>query len=257
MATVNLGRIKPVFRGAYDNSTAYVIDDIVTSGNETFIAIAATQGNATSDGSKWTKLAAKGADGTDVGTTLTAQGDILYRDGSGLARLGYGTSGQALVTKGSGQNPVWESVGSDFTPNFLAYRTDTFSFNSTTSTMVSFNLEKYDSDNAYNTSNYKFTVPSGEGGKYFLYCMLRKNNFSGSRFFYQMKRNVSGGGTEELITAENSYGGDTYVGIFGQTIYPLTAGDEIWVEVYHNDSGSRELITDITCCYFGGYKLTS
>ena len=40
MATVNLGRIKPVFRGAYDNSTAYVIDDIVTSGNETFIAIA-------------------------------------------------------------------------------------------------------------------------------------------------------------------------------------------------------------------------
>jgi hypothetical protein len=47
MATVNLGRIKPVFRGAYNNSTAYVIDDIVTSGNETFIAIAATQGNAT------------------------------------------------------------------------------------------------------------------------------------------------------------------------------------------------------------------
>jgi hypothetical protein len=46
MATVNLGRIKPVFRGAYNNSTAYVVDDIVTSGNETFIAIAATQGNA-------------------------------------------------------------------------------------------------------------------------------------------------------------------------------------------------------------------
>ena len=59
MATVNLGRIKPVFRGAYNNSTAYVVDDIVTSGNETFIAIAATQGNATSDASKWTKLAAK------------------------------------------------------------------------------------------------------------------------------------------------------------------------------------------------------
>jgi len=33
MATVNLGRIKPVFRGAYSGSTAYVIDDIVTHGN--------------------------------------------------------------------------------------------------------------------------------------------------------------------------------------------------------------------------------
>ena len=96
MATVNLGRIKPVFRGAYNNSTSYVIDDIVTSGNETFIAIAATQGNATSDASKWTKLAAKGADGTDVGQTLTTQGDILFRDGSGLQRLAIGTAGQVL-----------------------------------------------------------------------------------------------------------------------------------------------------------------
>ena len=107
MATVNLGRIKPVFRGAFNNSTAYVIDDIVTSGNETFIAIAATQGNATSNGSFWTKLAAKGTDGTDVGTTLTTQGDILYRDGSGLQRLPKGTSGQFLKTQGTGANPVW------------------------------------------------------------------------------------------------------------------------------------------------------
>ena len=41
MATVNLGRIKPVFRGAYAGGTAYVVDDIVTHGNETFICIQA------------------------------------------------------------------------------------------------------------------------------------------------------------------------------------------------------------------------
>ena len=35
----NLGRIKPVFRGAYAGGTAYVVDDIVTHGNETFIAL--------------------------------------------------------------------------------------------------------------------------------------------------------------------------------------------------------------------------
>ena len=113
MATVNLGRIKPVFRGAYAGGTAYVVDDIVTSGDETFICIQASTGNATSNASYWTKLAAKGTDGTDgtdVGTTLTTQGDILYRDGSGLARLGYGTSGKVLTTKGSGQNPTWETA---------------------------------------------------------------------------------------------------------------------------------------------------
>ena len=109
MATVNLGRIKPVFRGAYSGSTAYVVDDIVTHGNECFICIqahgAGTQ--ATSQTAYWSKLAAKGADGTDVGTTITTQGDLLYRDGSGLQRLAAGTSGQFLKTQGSGANPVW------------------------------------------------------------------------------------------------------------------------------------------------------
>mgnify|MGYP003135515709 CR=1 FL=1 len=119
MATVNLGRIKPVFRGAYSGSTAYVVDDIVTHGNETFICIqahgAGTQ--ATSQTAYWTKLAAKGADGTDVGTTLTTQGDILYRDGSGLQRLAKGTANQTLQMNGGATAPSWVTVApatSDF-----------------------------------------------------------------------------------------------------------------------------------------------
>ena len=120
MATLNLGRIKPVFRGAYAGGTAYVVDDIVTSGNETFICIQASTGNATSNASYWTKLAAKGADGsngsngTDLTSTLTTQGDIVYRGSSGLARLGYGTAGQVLKTGGSGANPSWGTVSSDY-----------------------------------------------------------------------------------------------------------------------------------------------
>ena len=102
MATLNLGRIKPVFRGAYAGGTAYVVDDIVTSGNETFICIQASTGNATSNASYWTKLAAKGTDGTDLGTTLTTQGDILYRDGSGLQRLAKPASDKILQNTSGG-----------------------------------------------------------------------------------------------------------------------------------------------------------
>ena len=108
MATINLGRIKPVFRGAYAGGTAYVVDDIVTHGNETFICIQAGTGNATSNASYWTKLAAKGTDGTDVGTTLTTQGDILYRDGSGLQRLAAGTV--VLSYKQGTNHPEWTTV---------------------------------------------------------------------------------------------------------------------------------------------------
>ena len=45
--------------------------------------------------------------GTDLTSTLTTQGDIVYRDASGLARLGAGTSGQFLKTQGTGANPTW------------------------------------------------------------------------------------------------------------------------------------------------------
>ena len=107
MATLNLGRIKPVFQGAYNNSTAYVVDDIVTFGDESFICIQASTGNATSNASYWTKLAAKGADGTDVGATLTTQGDILYRDGSGLQRLAKGTATQILQINAGATAPEW------------------------------------------------------------------------------------------------------------------------------------------------------
>lgn len=107
MATLNLGRIKPVFRGAYNNGTAYVVDDIVTSGGSSYICIQASTGNAVSSATYWTLM----AEGGDVASTITTQGDILYRDGSGLQRLGAGTSGQALLTQGSGANPIWGSAG--------------------------------------------------------------------------------------------------------------------------------------------------
>ena len=108
MATLNLGRIKPVFQGAYNGATAYVIDDIVTSGGETFICISPSTGNSTANATYWSKLAQKGADVT----ALTTQGDLLYRDASGVARLPAGTAGQVLKTGGAGANPSWVSASS-------------------------------------------------------------------------------------------------------------------------------------------------
>jgi len=112
MATVNLGRIKPVFKGTWSNSTAYTVDDFVVHSNECYIAIqAGSNQNPASASSYWTKIAAKGTDGTDVSATLTTQGDILYRDGSGLQRLAKGTAGKALIMNSSANAPEWGSAG--------------------------------------------------------------------------------------------------------------------------------------------------
>jgi len=130
MATVNLGRIKPVFKGAYNNSTAYVVDDIVTSGGSSYICIQASTGNAVSSATYWTLMA---SGGTDVGTTLTTQGDILYRDGSGLQRLAKGTAGQVLKINSGATAPEWGTdIGGKLLQVIMAEDTSGRSTNSNT-----------------------------------------------------------------------------------------------------------------------------
>ena len=107
MATVNLGNIKLNWKGAYNSSTAYIVDDVVSYNGSSYVCILASTGNLPTVTTYWNQMSAAGSDGTDLTSTLTTQGDIVYRDGSGLARLGAGTSGQVLQTGGSGANPSW------------------------------------------------------------------------------------------------------------------------------------------------------
>jgi len=113
MATVNLGRIKFVWQGAYSGATAYVADDVVSYNGSSYICILASTNNLPTNTTYWNQMSSagtNGTNGTDVGTTITTQGDLLYRDASGLQRLGAGTSGQFLKTNGSGANPAWATV---------------------------------------------------------------------------------------------------------------------------------------------------
>jgi hypothetical protein len=51
-----------------------------------------------------------GSDGTDLSTTLTTQGDLLYRDGSGLQRLAKGTANQTLQMNSGANAPTWTTA---------------------------------------------------------------------------------------------------------------------------------------------------
>jgi hypothetical protein len=113
MATINLGSIKFNWQGAYAGGTAYAVDDVVSYNGSSYVCILASTGNLPTNATYFEQMSSagtNGTDGTDLGTTLTTQGDIVYRDGSGLARLGAGTAGEALITNGAGANPSWGSV---------------------------------------------------------------------------------------------------------------------------------------------------
>ena len=110
MATVNLGSIKFKWKGTYSGATAYTVDDVVEYNGSSYICILASTGNLPTNATYFEQMAQAGTNGTDLTSTLTTQGDILYRDGSGLARLGAGTAGQVLQTGGAGANPSWGTV---------------------------------------------------------------------------------------------------------------------------------------------------
>ena len=112
MATIDLGAIRFNWRGAYANGTAYVANDVVSSGGASYICILASTGNAVSNATYWSVMSTAGTDGTDgtdLGTVITTQGDIAFRDGSGLQRLAKGTGTQTLRMNSGATAPEWVS----------------------------------------------------------------------------------------------------------------------------------------------------
>ncbi len=66
------------------------------------------------------------------GGVLTTLGDVLYRDGSGLQRLGIGSAGQVLTV--SGGIPAWATTVFPTTPSAFAMSYDSGSFTATINT---------------------------------------------------------------------------------------------------------------------------
>ena len=79
MATVNLGRIKPVWQGTWNSSTQYTADDIVYYNNSAWVAVATSTNSAPADGNaNWDKM----AQGSDI-PAGDSNGQVLTADGSG------------------------------------------------------------------------------------------------------------------------------------------------------------------------------
>ena len=141
MAQIDLGSIKFNWKGSYSGATAYVVDDVVESSGSSYICIAATTGNAPPNATYWELMSNKGTDGTDLTTTLTTQGDLVYYNGSALARLGAGTSGQALLTQGTGANPIWgDAGGGKILQVVQSVKSDTASWSASATTRVATGL---------------------------------------------------------------------------------------------------------------------
>tara|TARA_R100000234_G_C4966603_1_gene164207 strand:- start:272 stop:1015 length:744 start_codon:yes stop_codon:yes gene_type:complete len=245
MATIDLGKIKLVWRGAYNNSTAYTPDDVVSSGGSSYICKVASTGNAVTNGTYWDSL----AEGGDVATTLTTQGDILYRDGSGLQRLAKGTAGQALKMNSSANAPEWGAAGGVNTPAFFVTKSATQSISHNTSTQITFDTEAIDTDNAF--ASNAFTVPSGKGGIYYLVAQMRidtGDDYDGG--IIKLRVNSTDIGA--------SWGRNEYYDHYNiSMLHSLSAGDVVTTNAFQNVGATKNIghIDQGKVTFFGGFRI--
>ena len=192
MATVNIGNIKLNWKGAYNASTAYAIDDVVSYNGSSYVCIQASTGNLPTVTAYWEQMSQKGTDADLINITGTVQGDLYYNNGSAIARLGAGTSGQVLQTGGSGANPSWTSMSSDvvklysntLTSNVGTWYIDGI-FDDTTYAYYEYRIYNLSTTNDSGTSVVRFRVNSATNtpytsGQYYAISQYTDANSSGS-----------------------------------------------------------------------------
>ena len=175
-----------------------------------------------------------------------------------------GSSGQALTTNGSGTLSFATIESGNNKPMFEAFLNADQSVSSATATKVAFNEEVHDTDSVYDhSSNYRFTVPSGKAGNYFIYAsvqLAQQENYLG----YGDVRIYKNGTSYKVTHLENVLGDSSSYQKFHDfpihAIMVLAVGD--YVEIYANvgafGGGSNHNFEGHSThkkSWFGAYKL--
>ncbi|BAQ85615.1 c1q globular head domain containing protein [uncultured Mediterranean phage uvMED] len=158
-----------------------------------------------------------------------------------------------LKTDGSG-NLSFASAGGTNTPAFQATMSGSQSYSNNTSTKVDFDTEQFDTAGAYDHStNQRFTVPSGQAGKYFIYAKIFYDDVASTDAVRKIHiyKNGSNSGTGSKRTVGTT-GRDFTVE--ASQMYDLSVGD--YIEIYLNtNAGSGTINGSANNDIFGGFKI--
>ena len=155
-----------------------------------------------------------------------------------------GTGGTSFSAAGLANSPAFSSYASSGTQGTVG---------DNTWTKVILNLENYDTDSAYDTSNGRFTVPSGGAGKYVFtfQCYMYPSNAGPSmQYRLYINGNGQGGMTSGIDLGSNNL---STVAIPATSMTAnLSEGDYVEFYVKGNTGSGNNVIADMR---FGGYRL--
>jgi hypothetical protein len=176
-----------------------------------------------------------------------------------------GTSGQVLTSNGAAMLPTFQSVSGGLTGVFAAILSATQS-NVTGDGTVFYPIfnTATTSNAAYNTATGIYTAPSN--GTYFFNVGLFLTGFSASHISGNASFQDAGSGQNFMEVSHGNYylmsdGLDGNLIVQGNAIFPLTAGQEVYVNVQVNNGMKTISVFGTTptphnyYSYFGGGKL--
>ena len=172
--------------------------------------------------------------------------------------------GNVLLTSNGSGSITTNNIGGQNTPMFMAYLSANQSVSDNTIVKVQCNTEAIDTDNAYdNSTNYRFTVPSGAAGKYLIYAVLQS---SASNDQYQTTSYLYKNGSVYSGNESNPYN-HTGSSNHAQTQWILDLSEGDYLEFYGRSDQSDNAGANFAqttghigsptagATYFGGYKL--
>jgi hypothetical protein len=163
----------------------------------------------------------------------------------GLSQLSAtGTPSSSTFLRGDNS---WVAAGGANTPAFFAKVNASNSTTDSVPTKMTFATEVFDTDNAYDTSTSRFTVPSGKAGKYFIYSAVRVDSATDSEIYdITIRKNGSG----VLQHSANQY---RYTSAYVSGVLDLAVSD--YLEIYVQLQNNLSIRNEPTGVYFGGYKI--
>jgi len=189
-----------------------------------------------------------------TGVTTYSTGSLLYASNSTtLTTLAPGTSGYALTLNGT--TPTWASVGGSNTPSFLVTTTTAISVGGNAVTKIIWNTKTFDTNNAFDaTTNYRFTVPSGQAGKYVFFV---SNGINSSISGRTSQIRVYLNGSDSYATYNVTTWGTAEVMVMNSFLFNLSVGDYLETYIYSDNNAGLSTLTNASsyACYWYGFKL--
>jgi hypothetical protein len=157
-------------------------------------------------------------------------------------------SGSTLTVDSGATLTVSGSTNLANTPAFFVTKSANQNVATGTATTITWDVESYDTASAF--ASNEFTVPSGQGGKYFIYCSLQVSG--GSANDYLMNR-IMVNDTLTQYTISRFAGAGGLNGNINVSLN-LSEGDVVKIAASHN-TGSTEVIDYDKLTWFGGFKI--